>query len=166
MCDRIPHCEERAPVIPTCMKLIVNIWKPDTGRWCIELLVFSPPPLYLSRKSHSWRSNLGLDTTCPCCGCYAVFYCCTDGPAAGVPGDVTGPVTGCQHRACESLSHNYLAMQHIIQSSGIQTSAQSGHPSERFLPSQQILVVVGSQGKGLSGSVSASGVCVYVCVCV
>lgn len=122
----------------------------------MELLVFSPFP-----PSHSWRSNLGLDTTCPCCGCYAGFYCCTDGPAAGVPGDVTG----CQHRACESLSRNYLAMQHIIQSSGIQTSAQSGHPSERFLPSQQILVVVVSQGKGLSGSVSASGVCVCVCVC-
>lgn len=58
-----------------------------------------------------------------------LFYCCTDGPAAGVPGNVTGPVAVCQRRACESLRHNYLAMQHIIQSSSIQTSAQSTHPS-------------------------------------
>lgn len=105
---------------------------------------------------------MGLDATCPCCG----FYCCTDGPAAGVPGNVTGPLAVCQRRACESLSHNYLAMQHIIQSSSIQTSAQPSHPSLRFLPSQQILVVVGSQGKGLSGSFSASGECVCMCVCV
>lgn len=54
-------------------------------------------------------------------------------------------------------------MQHIIPSAGIQTSAQSSHPSERFLPSQQILPAVGGQGKGLSGSVSALGVCVCVC---
>lgn len=51
-------------------------------------------------------------------------------------------------------SHNYLAMQHIIHSSGIQTSARAGHPSDSVLPSQQILVVVGSQEAVLPGSVS------------
>lgn len=60
---------------------------------------------------------------------------------------MSGPEAVCQCRACESLTHNYLAMQHIIQSSSIQTFAGPNHPSERFVPSQQILVVVGSGGK-------------------
>lgn len=62
--------------------------------------------------------------------------------------------------AHEGISHNYLAMQHIIQSSVIQTSTESSHPSDCFLPSQQILMVVGGEGKGLSGCVSAFAVCV------
>lgn len=66
--------------------------------------------------------------------------------------------------AHEGISHNYLAMQHIIQSSVIQTSTESSHPSDCFLPSQQILMVVGGQGKGLSGCVSAFAVCVCVWV--
>lgn len=158
--NRIPHCEERMLAIPTPMKIIVNMWKHDTRRRHKKLLLKDFFP-----RIRVIRSGLILDTTCPCYGCSADFYCSTDGPAAGVPGNVTCTMAVCQHHACERLSHNYLAMQHIIQSSSIQMSAQSSHPSHGFLPSQQILRVVGSQGKGLSGSVSASGVCVFsVCV--
>ncbi len=158
--DSIPRSEEGVPVIPAHMKLIVNMWhKIQHGD--IKRFFFLFP--CFSCKRHSWRCNSDLDTTWPC-WLLAGFYCCTDGPAAGIPGNVSDPVAVCQHRASESLSHNYLAMQHIIQSSSIQTSAQSSHPSECFLPSQQILVVVDRQGKGLSGPVSTLGECVCVCV--
>lgn len=107
-----------------------------------------------------------MDTTCLCNVHAAVLYCGTDGPPAGVPGNVTGP-RGCLSapRLRKASVPNYLAMQHIIQSSGIQTSAQSGHPSERFLPSQQILVavVVGSR-RGKASQVLTE--VVFVCVCV
>lgn len=51
--------------------------------------------------------------------------------------------------SCPCLSPNYLAMQHIIQSSRIQTSAPSSHQPDLLLPSQQNLWVLVIQGKDL-----------------
>lgn len=91
--------------------------------------------------------------------CFVFLICCADGPTAGIPAELTGPAP--ISASCPCLSSNYLAMQHIIQSSRIQTSAQSSQQPELFLPSQQILWVLAIQGKGLSGSVSSTGsICV------
>lgn len=108
----------------------------------IDLHLFKTPPFSVTFRPHLLFSLLHR------CICNRrTWYC--DRP----PGYLSGH---------EGISHNYLAMQHIIQSSVIQTSTESSHPSDCLLPSQQILVAVGGQGKGLSGCVSALAVCVCV----
>lgn len=95
------------------------------------------------------RGHSGSDATWSCCGRRLLIVAQMDlqqeylemRPAPWPPVSVV-PV--------KSLRCNNLTTLRIIQSSGIQTSAASTHPSGHFLLSRQILVAEGSRGGGAS----------------
>lgn len=85
---------------------------------------------------------------------------CTDGPAAGIPGDATGTVTACQRRACEKLPLQQF--DYAVHNSELwNTDVCCVHSSVRALSAKSTDSGGGGQpgGGGLSGSL-------LMCACV
>lgn len=111
------------------------MWRQDAGWWHIAHWAYSAERFPLISTLFLYL-HLGSDTTCPRCAS-PLLHRWISSRRTWKCDRPRGYLSASWLRG---TSHSYLAMQHMIHSSGIQMSARTARPSRSFLQSQQIPV--------------------------